>query len=118
MESQKGLALYLSIIIMIILLSVVLGISAILLGQFKIIGNMEDSVVAFYAAETGIEYVLNSRSDLATFSNGCEKDQADPCSIGDAKYYVDADLDCGAPNACIKSVGTYKNSVRALQVSY
>ena len=119
MDNQKGIALYLSIIIMVILLAIVLGMSTILLGQFKIIKDMENSVIAFYAAETGIEMVLDNRLDLVSFINTCP--EASPCSVGDAEYYVDIVFtgpECSASNVCIKSVGTYKNAVRALQASY
>ena len=103
---------------MVILLAIVLGMSTILLGQFKIIKDMENSVIAYYAAETGIEFVLDNRLNLAGFINTCP--EASPCLVGEgeAEYYVDIDFDCGAPNVCIKSVGTYKNAVRALQASY
>ena len=40
--SQKGISLYLSIVIMVILLSIVLGISGILLGQLKMMKGMEN----------------------------------------------------------------------------
>jgi len=55
---QKGTSLYLTIIIVGILLSISLGISAILLGQIRTIIGIGNSVVAFYAADTGTEVVL------------------------------------------------------------
>lgn len=57
-KHKKGISLYLAIGVMSVLLSVVLGISAILARQFKIMAGMEDSVIALYAADTGIERAL------------------------------------------------------------
>ena len=56
--SQKGVSLYLAVIIMLILLAIALGVSTILVGQIKTIRGMGNSVSAFYAADTGIETEL------------------------------------------------------------
>ena len=112
--SQKGLSLYLVIVIMTILLAVVLGLSAILLRQLKTVKGMEDSVIAFYAADTGIEKVLLDRGEptghdgeSGTLANGAEY-----------KIEVYSGINCGASNYCIKSVGIYKRTRRAIEVSY
>jgi len=57
-NNQKGVSLYLAVVVMVALLSIVLGTSAILARQFKIVRGMENSVVALYAADAGIEVVL------------------------------------------------------------
>lgn len=102
--------------IMSILLAIVLGVSTILVSQMKVVKGIENSIKAFYAAETGIEYVLTGRADIGTFINGCP--QATPCTIGGAEYYVEIDLSCGAPNVCIRSIGSFRGVKRAIQVSY
>lgn len=113
--SQKGVSLYLSIMIMAILLSIVLGMSGILLGQLKTMKGIENSVIAFYAADTGIEKVLVDRRNPNTnpeHYNG---------SVGDATYEVKVlspGVNCNAVNYCISSVGTYRETQRAIQVSY
>ena len=55
---QKGLSLFLVIIILAIILAIVFGLSTISVSQIKITRWIGDSVVAFYAADTGIEKVL------------------------------------------------------------
>ena len=69
---QKGVSLYLTVIILAILLAISLGISTILLGQMKIIGEIGKSVVAFYAADTGIEKMLYN-------DNQCRQYCPPPC---------------------------------------
>ena len=55
---QKGITLYLTIVILAIILSIVLGLSSIVVNQTKITSGMGNSVISFYAAETGAERVL------------------------------------------------------------
>ncbi len=52
---QKGVALIITFLIMTVMLSVVLGFSAILAGKIKIIGNIGNSVSSYYAAHSGVE---------------------------------------------------------------
>ena len=115
--SQKGISLYLSIMIMVILLAIVLGISGILIGQLKMMKGMENSIIAFYAADTGIEEVLMNRSNP---TSSCTK--SSPCELGDARYYLEVKAngegECNAANFCISSVGTYKGTQRAIEVLY
>lgn len=57
-HSEKGISLYLTVLILTILLAISLGMSRILVSQMKIVGGMGNSVIAFYAADTGTEKVL------------------------------------------------------------
>ena len=114
-KGQQGISLYLSIMIMVILLAIVLGISGILLGQLKMMKGMENSVIAFYAADTGIERVLMDRSNPNTETGHYDG------SVGDAAYEVKvlpSGSNCDAANYCISSVGIYKGTQRAIQVVY
>lgn len=134
--SQKGISLYLSIMIMVILLAIVLGISGILIGQLKMMKGMENSIVAFYAADTGIERALKdiyggSFGDFpyedeeidgayydvevacCLFSHDWCNLQVDEClGVG-----LSEDTNCLGSYYCIKSVGTYRETKRAIQTS-
>jgi len=57
-DKQKGVSLIITLFIMIIILGVVLFISALLYSEVKIIKNIGDSMIAFYAADSGAEKVL------------------------------------------------------------
>ncbi len=137
--SQKGISLYLSIMIMVILLSIVLGMSGILLGQLKMMKGIENSVIAFYAADTGIEKVLEE-----LYSDGTCTDHYDDfldlddsggggvtdCPIDLLKYndacykvlcrangelFPDESV-CGADNYCIRSLGVFREIRRSIEV--
>lgn len=57
-NSQKGVALIITFLVMTIMLAIVLGISVILLSEIKIVSNLGNSVSALYASESGIEKTL------------------------------------------------------------
>ena len=112
LNMQKGVSLYIAVMIIVILLAIVLGAGTILLGQLKVIKGMENSIAAFYAADSGIERVLMERNSPNTdpgYYNG---------SVGDATYEVTV-LTAPAPyNYYIRSVGSYKGTKRAIEVVY
>lgn len=54
-SSQRGVAIFLALIVMIPLLAVAMGVSIILLSQLRMLKEQGYSVIAFYAADTGIE---------------------------------------------------------------
>ena len=101
-----------------ILLAVVLGTGAILVRQLKVIKGMENSIAAFYAADTGIEEVLVDRGSPSSFCT-----ELSPCSLDNgAEYYIEilpgTDPNCNADSYCIKSVGIYRETRRAIEVAY
>lgn len=125
-KSQQGVSVLIAILIMTILLSIGLGVSTILLRQTRMIKGMGDSVVAFYAADTGMERVLYGIS-IASSAPAYEG------SIGEASYtatlccgenYDDCpspslatSSDCAADYYCTKSVGIFKGIRRAIEVT-
>jgi hypothetical protein len=125
MNSQKGLSLYLAVMLTAIILAIVFGITTILLVQLEAIKGMENSVVAFYAADTGIEQVLMDRSNPIVF-NECISEfdlcLLDPGDPNGPKYYVVVDSTgsngCTASKFCIKSAGIYKGTKRSIEVRY
>ena len=115
-KMQKGVSLYLSIFIMIALMTVVLGMSTILFKSMKMVGEMQDSVIAFCAADTGIEKVLDGGENAnGTLLEGNASWDAIVVATGTTGWGVlcPADVD----NFCIHSRGTYKEVKRAIQIS-
>lgn len=119
---QRGVSLYLSVLIIGILLAIALGLSTITLIQIKVIREMGDSVIAFYAADTGIEDVFyretqgESVTSTCTFISPCIGDLGDP----DRRYSViglTPGGDCGGTYYCLESVGFYKNTRRAIRIT-
>ena len=57
-NKEKGVTLIIVFFVMIIIIAVVLSVSVLLYGEIKVIRNMSNSVVSFYAADSGVEKVL------------------------------------------------------------
>ena len=120
---MKGVSLYLALIIMTLLLALALGVSAILFGQIRMMREMGNSVLAFYAADTGIERELYEGNATGTSysgyldlnENGVQDDEDSVYNI-----WVMSSGENGCPahiNYCIKSEGVYKEARRAIQVT-
>jgi len=115
-QNSRGVSVLFVVLIMGMILAVSLGISSILGKQTESLRNIGYSVIAFYAADTGVENVLNEEDPLVlhgyeeTLNNG-------------AQYSLTVrqggDEDCSLDkNYCIKSVGTYKTIKRGIEINY
>ena len=112
-NSKKGVSLYIAVIILTIMLAMVFGLSAIVSNQIRMIRGMGDSVAALYAADTGIERVLyNIRIELGDGTGLSSLDE-----FGSGYGYSINKISCGA-KTCLQSVGTYKQTKRAIEASY
>ena len=110
---MRGVALYLAIMIMGVLLTLALGVSAILYSQIKVAKGMGNSVMAFYAANSGIERELYEENPTGTtYSDYLDNGASYTVTVvaaGEGNCPVDV-------NRCIKSVGAYKETKRAIQI--
>lgn len=112
---QQGTSLYLSLMIMTILLSIALGLSTIFIGQSKMIKALGNSVIAFYAADAGVEEVLINRT------NPSDIPQTNLPNGATYQVFVTAGGvgDCASENNyCIKSIGVYLETRRAIEIVY
>lgn len=114
-KSQKGVSLYLAFMIMVVVLSISFGISSIFLTQTETIRGMGYSVIAFYAADAGIERVLIQRESPSSL-NGYSAVLSNGASY--TILVLSAGGSCTASNYCIKSVGNYKETNRAIEINY
>jgi len=116
-NSDKGAALYLSLMIMTVLLAIALGLGAIFISQVKVMRGLGNSVIAFHAANTGIERVLagdrrNPQPVSGSFLLNDNKASYEVTVIaGGTKG-------CPAPHFCIRSTGTYQETRRAIEIAY
>jgi len=138
---EKGVALFMVVLIMSVILTIALGISGILIQQIRISGNIEDSVVSFYAADSGIEqqiYDLYKLKDSHQpgYNLSLENDAffkvtvecSTPtirCAEGEEFYGllvdddpVDSEDHCFGLNFCLRSLGTFNTAKRAIEVNY
>ena len=111
-ENKRGIAIYCAMAVLSIVLAIALGVGLLTSERIKMLNEAGDSVVAFSAAQTGIEKVLFLGISSASDPN---------CSLvgllGEASYEISC-YDCGAASefVCVKSIGGYKNARRAVRI--
>ena len=144
-ESQRGVSLYLAVVILAILLPVAIGLSSIVIFQFKMTRELGNSVVAFYAADSGLERTLKAVFDHIDNPEENPLEPSYPGSLdNDSKYEarvvccwsgnescyyysgaenpkqcpsgLQEDENCKATRFCVRSVGSFKNTKRAIEV--
>jgi len=117
LKNNKGVSLYLGLVIMAIFLAIALGLTTLLIGQLGIIKGMGDSVVAFYAADTGIERILTMRDNLPEPSDPPLTDTL-PNGASYEVTVAKAGGNCNADNYCLKSIGSFRDTKRAIEITY
>lgn len=144
-QKEKGISLYITLILTSIILAVGLGMSLILLGQLRMTKEIGDSLKAFYAADAGIEHALSleyddmwNYGDIDYLKNGLTdifgteygyEVEITCCEEGEPSCKLSAALACpdplspedectntGAGYFCYKSKGTYKGVTRAIEI--
>ena len=119
MKNQKGVSLYLTLMIMTIFLAMSFGISVLLLRQLEMVKGLGDSIIALYAADTGIERELyEGNSPPSSYSGYIDLNNNGYQDSGDATYNISVIApgpDCSAENFCIRSIGLFKTIKRAIE---
>jgi len=109
-SSNKGVSILLTVLIMSVILAIGLGLSIILIQQTKMMVGIGNSVVAFYAADSGIEKSLYDILKKGGTGNVSE-------NWGLNYGYQVTVTPCGS-KSCVKSIGTYRETKRAIEVEY
>lgn len=117
-EKQKGISIYLVIVMISVLLAVILGLTSTIIGGANIAQNLGFSVKAFHAADTGIEKVLYNikNANCTTPVSGNFN--------GDSTYSYTVTITHNGGGTCsdagtnIDSLGQYKTVKRKIEASY
>jgi len=112
-DSQKGVSLLITLLIMAAILAIALGVSRLSLGEIKISRDAPKSLIAYYAAESGVEWALyedriNGQALVDYSFSDCI--ETDICYSGSASGV--------SPARTIISNGSYQNTARAVQLTY
>ena len=113
-KNQRGVVLYISLMIMTILLAIALNLGVIFIGQIEVMRRMGNSVIAFHAANTGIERILVDRESPSSISETFLPNGASYEVI----VVVGETEGCLAANFCIRSIGAYRGTRRAIEIKY
>lgn len=130
-KNQKGVSLFLALMIMTVFSAMGLGLSVILMSQREVIRGINYSVNAVCAADAGVEAILyldkrcgDGSNFCSTFPNVCNN----LCTGLESPYTTTSFLSNGAgytatsSNNCgitsIKSTGDYKEVKRAFELNF
>jgi len=127
-NQEKGISLLFVIIIMTVVLAIGTGISTIFIQQGQMMTEIGYSVIAFYAADAGIERVLMMQP-TPTVEENLDADvygASYKVSVRCGKNVIPAacpaglviDSTCNGLNYCMKSIGSYKTVKRAIEIEY
>lgn len=122
-DLEKGASLYFSITILSILMTMVFGISTVIIIQLETIRKAGDSVIAFYAADTGVERTLFETRSVEEGGSGAGIGSSFSETLENNSRYETVILapnppECEGYYYCIRSIGTYNpgNTKRGIQV--
>ena len=117
-EKQRGSVLITTVLYVSIMLAIVLTITAILLPKLRASSISKNSVVALYAAQSGLEWCLyyivqgEDPGDLPSMSNG-----ATITSISSEALALD-DCEVLEADLPLKVLGVYNGTTRAFEISF
>jgi Tfp pilus assembly protein PilX len=114
-KHQKGSSIFLVVIMLSVVLSVVLGLTSIIVGGSKMTESLSYSVRAFHAADTGMEealYRIRKQSNCDDFSDEFSTDYGYTVTI----TYTGGS--CADTGTTITSMGEYLGINRKLETSY
>jgi len=134
LKKQKGISIVYIILITSFIFAISIGVNSISYQQAKTMNQIGLSTVAFYAADSGAErqlYNLYKESTILpninfTFDSSfaAQASTSVTCASNDPAYCLDPSIlytaacDSVADNFCVKSVGDYKGTKRAIELTY
>lgn len=118
LSGNRGIAFVMTLLIMTGLLALALGITSLLIREVKLSQEIADSVVAYSAADAGIErfmYGINKESFDLT-SCVCPTVCYSATLSNNASYSVCTEQ--ATPPIKVNSTGSYKSTNRTVQVNF
>ncbi|KKS44830.1 hypothetical protein A2567_02310 [Candidatus Azambacteria bacterium RIFOXYD1_FULL_42_11] len=107
-DKETGITLLFTMIILAFVLLTAVLIVDIVIVQLKLSGDINDSLVAIYAADSGVEWQLYQ----------IRKGQSIPSPIFVNGAAVETTVTGSAPNFTIKSLGSFKEVKRQFEVGF
>ncbi|MDP2638866.1 MAG: pilus assembly PilX N-terminal domain-containing protein [Candidatus Azambacteria bacterium] len=107
-DNQEGIALILTVLILSIVMMIAVFIAGIVIAQLKLAGDINDSMTAIYAADSGMEWQLYQ----------IRKGASVPSPIMFNGSAISTTVTGAAPNFTVKSLGSYKTVKRQFQVEF
>lgn len=116
---EEGITVLLAVLLLSAIFAVGAGISILMLREISLTRGSSNFAIAFFAADTGIEKILVTRSAPVSIPTTFIDNGATYAVVVTPNGAVKPDGNhCTANNFCIKSTGEYGGTRRAVEVSY
>lgn len=122
---EKGIVpIFITMMIMIVSLAMVLGLTVIFVGHLRIMRGMGNSVVAFYAANAGVERLLHENKICRERTAPCPAPCTSDCAGLISPTTFSGTLTNGATfratfsGGVFESIGTFEGARRAIRVRH
>lgn len=107
-NKEDGVALLLTVVILSIVLFIAIFIVNNVVTQLKLVGDINDSTIAIYAADAGIEWQLYQIKKGVTVSSPVMSNGA----------IISTTVTGAAPSYTVKSLGSYQSVKRQFEISF
>ena len=123
-QQQGAVSIYLAVVVTALILGIGLGINTLLIGELQILRGVGYSVIAFEAADAGIEHILYIDKSVPCNGDAPCLDFNNPgqVSLGNGASYTitiqdDGTGTCSGANYCAQSTGKFKGAVRRVEIT-
>lgn len=126
---SKGAALYIALMATMVILGIALGLASLLLGQARTMRGMGNSVIAFFAADAGIERILlidAKECALDARQDACVQEKArllGTVEVSNGAFYQ-VTVERGGEGACAagsmycaQAFGSYMDARRSIRIT-
>ena len=117
-RDQGAIGLLISVIILSVIFIISVGMAIVRMVEIKLAYNVLESVTAYQAADSGIEYALNElRSDLTGKDIAVLCDTGVDVLVGGGFYCLVLTRAEGFNVTSVKSIGKFKDTRRAVEIN-
>ena len=114
-SNQKATSLLLTLLVMAALLAIAIGVARLSIGEIKLLRDIPSSLIAYYAAESGVERALFEEWQL--YPPGAQDYPNCSIALVNGSYYGTIVTRQGN-NITIKTIGCYQNTQRSIEASF
>jgi len=115
-HNQKGVSLLLTLLIMAAIIAIAIGVSRLSTQEIKISRESSTSMIAYYAADSGVEWAMYE--DRANGMASQSYSNYNFCLDTDTGICYNVGASGTSPNRIITANGSYQGVTRAVQLTY
>jgi len=115
LNNQKGTSLLLTLLVMAAILSIAIGLARLGLGEIKLLRDIPGSLIAYYAAESGVERALYEAWQPPLYAP--QPQPACSVQLANGSWYGTT-VTTQVNSTIVQTTGCYQNNKRSIEVSF